>query len=360
MVGPAIPGRCGRRLRCGAPAAFVSLPLLVDLARRTSAPRIALALAAESVGLLLGGGQAAHAQTLEARVGPSAGAVTLVWDNPKNGAITWYQYRQKAGSAPYGAWTDISNSDKNTVKHTVTGLTNGTTYTFQVRADLKFTTGNASGDVTATPLPPAAAPTGLAAAVTSANSNLRRAITLRWDNPGNPAITKWEYRLIQNSTRRRIGSWTTISQVATTTSYRIGREVYLNTRVTYTIQVRARIGTVSGEWSAVRARLSRSPKESGRAPTVAKAIPDQTATAGAAFSYTFPAGTFTDPDSSTLTYRATKQDDTALPAWLSFNAGKRTFSGTPGATDAGSLTVKVAASDGYNEASDIFCRYTIV
>ncbi|MCY4174061.1 MAG: putative Ig domain-containing protein, partial [Cyanobacteria bacterium MAG CAR3_bin_5] len=297
---------------------------------------------------------------LTATPGPGVGEITLKWAKPNNpeSAVIGYQYRQKAGADPYGAWTDISNSDKDTVKHTVTGLTNGTTYTFQVRAKLKLTKGIASGDITATPLPPPAAPTGLAAAVQSARSSRDRSITLRWDDPRNPAITKWEYRLTYNwRGSRQIKPWTTISRAATTTSHTINSRVLSlsHSHGTYTIQVRARIGTTSGPWSVVRARLAnwRTPV-SGQAPTRTKPIPDQRAMAGAAFSYTFPADTFTDPDSSTLTYRATQQDDTALPAWLSFDAGKRTFSGTPGENDVGRLTVKVAASDSYNEASDSF------
>ena len=71
-------------------------------------------------------------------------------------------------------------------------------------------------------------------------------------------------------------------------------------------------------------------------PTVANAIPDQSATAGTAFSYVFPANTFSDADTGdTLSYTATKADDTALPTWLAFAAGTRTFSGTPQAADAG-------------------------
>ena len=43
-------------------------------------------------------------------------------------------------------------------------------------------------------------------------------------------------------------------------------------------------------------------------------IPDQTATAGTLFTYTFPDTTFTDADADdTLVYSATKGDDTALP-----------------------------------------------
>lgn len=66
------------------------------------------------------------------------------------------------------------------------------------------------------------------------------------------------------------------------------------------------------------------------APTRASEIPDQAATEGMPFSYTFLANTFSDADGDTLTYTATRSDDTALPAWLDFNPATRTFSGTPG------------------------------
>ncbi len=88
------------------------------------------------------------------------------------------------------------------------------------------------------------------------------------------------------------------------------------------------------------------------APTVATAIPDQTAMSGTAFSYQFPADTFTDADSDTLTYMATKSDDSALPAWLSFAPATRTFSGTP--TTAETVSVKVTASDASESVSDTF------
>ena len=90
------------------------------------------------------------------------------------------------------------------------------------------------------------------------------------------------------------------------------------------------------------------------APTVATVIPDQTATAGTAFSYAFAATTFSDADGDTLTYTATQADGTALPSWLSFTAGTRTFSGTPQAADVGTVSVKVTASDGSASVSDTF------
>ena len=83
------------------------------------------------------------------------------------------------------------------------------------------------------------------------------------------------------------------------------------------------------------------------APTVATAIPDQPATVGTAFSYAFPANTFSDADTGDmLSYTATKADGATLPTWLSFAADTRTFSGTPQAADVGTVSVKVTASDG--------------
>ena len=82
------------------------------------------------------------------------------------------------------------------------------------------------------------------------------------------------------------------------------------------------------------------------APTVATAIPDQPATVGTAFSYAFPANTFSDADTgATLSYTATQADGATLPTWLSFAADTRTFSGTPQAADVGTVSVKVTASD---------------
>ena len=89
------------------------------------------------------------------------------------------------------------------------------------------------------------------------------------------------------------------------------------------------------------------------APTVANIIPDQSATVSTSFSYAFPANTFADADLDTLTYSATKADGTALPMWLTFTAGTRTFSGTP--TAAETVSVKVTASDGNGgSVSDTF------
>ena len=82
--------------------------------------------------------------------------VALSWANLNNATITKYQYRQSTngGSSWSPDWTDISGSSASTTSHTRTGLTNGTTYTFQVRAVNAGGAGAASASVHATPTAP--------------------------------------------------------------------------------------------------------------------------------------------------------------------------------------------------------------
>ena len=92
------------------------------------------------------------------------------------------------------------------------------------------------------------------------------------------------------------------------------------------------------------------------APTVENAIADQAALTGAAFLFEVAPDTFADVDlGDVLTYTATLDDDSPLPAWLTFDANTLTFSGTPLVADAGTIAVKVTADDGNGGlASDTF------
>ena len=134
----------------------------------------------------------------------------------------------------------------------------------------------------------------------------------------------------------------------------------------WSIATRSRYKRGSGSWTAnpvgvplmirVNGTTVGGTPVTNAAPTVANPIDDQTATVGTALDYyEFPADTFADTDAGdTLTYTATKSDDTALPLWLSFAAATRTFSGTPQAADVETLSVKVTASDGTDSVSDTF------
>jgi uncharacterized protein with PIN domain len=79
---------------------------------------------------------------------------------------------------------------------------------------------------------------------------------------------------------------------------------------------------------------------------VSIAIAAQTAAEDSAFSFTAPAGTFSDVDfGDTLTYSATLADGSPLPAWLSVDPATGRLSGTPENGDVGSLAVRLTATD---------------
>ena len=169
---------------------------------------------------------------------PDDGQVTLSWANPANNTITKYQYRRKTDTGTYGSWTDIPNSGDTTTSYTVTGLTNGTEYTFGVRAVNAGGNGAAS-TVTATPAPVPAAPTNLKAEVGD------RRIGLTWDDPGDSTIDEYEY-----STDG--GSFSVISgSDDTTTSYTV---TGLTNGTEYTFAVRAVNNTDDGVESTVTAK----------------------------------------------------------------------------------------------------------
>ena len=82
------------------------------------------------------------------------------------------------------------------------------------------------------------------------------------------------------------------------------------------------------------------------APVASVTIADQSTDEDAGFSFTVPASSFTDVDvGDSLTLSATLADGSPLPAWLSFDPGTNSFSGTPLNDDVGSLTIRVTATD---------------
>jgi len=91
-------------------------------------------------------------------------------------------------------------------------------------------------------------------------------------------------------------------------------------------------------------------------PVVANPVADQTAPEDAPWTFAVPTNTFADEDpGEVLTYSASRDDGSNLPGWLNFDAGTRTFSGTPDDADVGTVSVRVAAVDGKNGAvSDTF------
>ena len=83
------------------------------------------------------------------------GQVALTWSNPNNASITGYELGHgKTGVRASAAWTAIPGAGATTTTHTVTGLDNGSEYSFRLRAVNPAGNGAGTGWATATPLAP--------------------------------------------------------------------------------------------------------------------------------------------------------------------------------------------------------------
>ena len=193
------------------------------------------------------------------------GQIKLSWDDARDSTITKFQYRYRVNSASTWNpdWTDIPNSGATTTaSHTITGLTAGTDYRFEVRAVRNSTNGPASNK-TGTPRAALAAPSNLNVAASS------RQVALTWDNPNNDSIEGYQFRYRNNSLPIIWEIiWTSIpSSGATTTTLTVGD---LTNGVQYLFEVRATRGGLGGPASNGMA----TPTGSLTAPANLTATPD--------------------------------------------------------------------------------------
>ena len=158
----------------------------------------------------VGGGQGATASATLADSAPGAPAnltatardeqVALSWGAPADGGsqILRYEYRYAAAGETYSDWATVSGAGS-ARSLTVTGLTNGTEYGFQVRAVNGVGEGPHAED-SATPGRAPSMPTGLTASVGS------ETITVMWGMPtdtGGSSVTGYQVRYRMNG-----GNWT--------------------------------------------------------------------------------------------------------------------------------------------------------
>ena len=120
--------------------------------------------------------------------------VTLGWSAPASdggAAITHYQYQRSGGS-----WTTVSGGAA-ARRQTVSGLTNGTTYTFSVRA-VNRVGGGAAKSITATPVkpkpdPPKPKDTKGTVSVSPQSPYVGDTVTAKLSDPDNPTNRSWNW-----------------------------------------------------------------------------------------------------------------------------------------------------------------------
>ena len=124
---------------------------------------------------------------------PGDGSIDLDWDDPHDAGIVFYEVRLRAPrDADWRDWKIAAGSTHTTTSHTLPGLTAGIAYRIQVRARNAAGPG-APGETSATPLPPLPPPPAAPSGLTALPGD--RSISLDWNDPGDPAIVSYEFRI---------------------------------------------------------------------------------------------------------------------------------------------------------------------
>ena len=250
-------------------------------------------------------------------VAADGGQVTLTWSSRGDGGsrITRWQYAWKT-DGDYGPWTNIPGSGANTASFTVTGLTNGRTYRFRVRAVNAVGPGSPSAE--SAPAMPGDAP--FAASKPAATAGYEQ-VTLVWASGGDGGIpiAKWQYRMRAAETEETAASnWTDVPGSGPWTTHT--RVTGLTNGTAYRFQVRAVNAAGPGStspWSDAVTPVDAAP-DFGDAR-----IADQRYERGVPIApLTLPEATGGD---GALTYALAP----ALPAGLVFDEATRTVTGTP-------------------------------
>ena len=131
------------------------------------------------------------------------------WEGYATKAFTKSQYRYRTKGGTWGSWTDVAFGT-NTV--TVTGLTNGTEYEFEVRQVDGSDDGTAAS-IKATPLanstvPPK--PTGASATAGNTRVTLKAEVV----EDSRVPVTKWQYKQATTSAGLSSATWTDIASSA--------------------------------------------------------------------------------------------------------------------------------------------------
>ena len=225
--------------------------------------------------------------------------VTLTWSVPASdggSAVTGYRYRVSAdgGTTWNPDWTDVADgadadSDRaNETTVTVTGLVNGTPYTFEVRAVNGVGGGAPAGPRTVTPNSATVPPAPTRPTLVSATN---KTLTIEWTHPGDgssPLIRSFVHYRVQGTAQWH--NWWPGNTPVTRVTIR-----HLLANTTYQVRVHATNAVGSSPWSATASEF-----DTRAANRPATGAPTVTVTAAVGQTLTVDTAGIEDEDGKTL------------------------------------------------------------
>ena len=235
---------------------------------------------------------------------PGNKQISISWNNPNDASITQYQY-QRTPNDPFLVgwdfpWESMLGSNASTTTFTISSgfISNGIEYRVRIRAvnnngnsqpsSVVYATPKApptatptdtpTATPTNTPAPTPAAPTGLTA--TPGNQQ----ISLSWNNPNDPSITKYQFQYVPDYDFEIFGwgpffPWTDIpSSNASTTTFIIRLNLVRN-NIEYIVRIRAVNDNGNSQPSNVVFATPKAPPPTPKptvAPTPRRSVDSQT------------------------------------------------------------------------------------
>ena len=176
--------------------------------------------------------------------GVGSGQVKLSWTAPSSNGSSITDYVVER-SVDGNTWTTVSDGVSAATGSLLSGLTNGTPYSFRVAAVNAVGTGTSSAAVQATPLWKSAAPSGLSAAVAPANGLGSGQVELNWSAPADTGGSPSTGYVIESSTDGV--TWTPAGDAASTATTLAVDGLTNGTVYSFRIAARNVVGT--GSWS---------------------------------------------------------------------------------------------------------------
>jgi hypothetical protein len=262
---------------------------------------------------------------------PVDSSAVLSWSPPvSNGdAITGYNVSTNGGSTWTGpvstttTYPVVNGNVVTTINFTVTGLTDGTTYQIEVRADSAAGTGTPSTAQTITPEPAPGAPTNVTATAGDGAAN----VSWTAGADGGPAVDLWTVTPYNAQDVAQTGLAVT-STNPSATSLRVPG-LTAGTAYTFTVTAANSMGTSPAGTSS-----SVTPNATLQVST--------TSLSSASYNFTYTTTLQATGGTAPFTWSVVTG---SLPTGLSL-APSGTISGTPTATGTATFTVQVADSDG--------------
>ncbi len=254
------------------------------------------------------------------------GQVELSWPRQEDATISGWQYRIKGGEEP-AAWTDIAGSVATSRAHVITGLTNGTAYSFRVRPRHTDFLGRSSTEVTVTPAPPVDQPANV-----TATAGDQQAV-LQWGAPSGSAFDAWDVRIAASGAEP--GAWLPLAAAARSHTF-----TGLVNGTSYRVWVRGVSGGSPG-----------SPAEVTVVPIRSSAVPELPEVADVYLEQHVDGSVTLPPvvaGQGTFTYGLAP-----LPAGLTFDAVTRTLSGRAAAPGTTTVVYTATSSNSLNAAESL-------